>query len=77
MADPWSPAGAPGSRAGGTDGSFAAERIAEIGEILAAGLMRLRARKSRELSAETGESSLHFMPGESGHAPVLSHEVGE
>ena len=55
----------------------ATERIAEIGEILAAGLMRLRVRKSSQLSAETGESSFHFMPGESGHAPVLSPEVGE
>ena len=55
----------------------ATERIAEIGEILAAGLMRLRARKSSQLSAEDGESSLHFMPPESGHTPMLSPGVGE
>ena len=59
------------------DRENAAERLGEIAEILAAGLMRLRARKSSQLSAEDGESSLHFMPAESGHAPVPSPEVGE
>ena len=49
----------------------AREPIAEIGSILAVGLKRLRARKSSDLSAETGESSLHFSPAESGHEPQV------
>jgi hypothetical protein len=51
------------------------ERLAEIGRLLAAGLMRLEDRKSSGLSAETGESSLHFMPDQSGHANPVSPEV--
>jgi hypothetical protein len=42
------------------------ERVAEIGEILAAGLMRLEARKSSPISADCGDSSLHFSPDQSG-----------
>ena len=45
----------------------AAERIAEIAEILAAGLMRLHARKSSHLSPDAGDSLLHISPGQSGH----------
>ena len=48
-----------------------AERLDEIAEILAAGLMRLRARQSSRLSADCGESSLDFSPDQSGHANVL------
>ena len=44
-----------------------AERLAEIAEILAQGLIRLRARQSTELSADLGESRLDFSPGRSGH----------
>jgi hypothetical protein len=47
----------------------AAERLDEISEILAAGLMRLRARKSSPLSPDHGESSLDFSPDQGGHAP--------
>jgi hypothetical protein len=43
------------------------ERISEIAEILAAGLMRLHARKSSHLSPDVGDSSLHISPGQSGH----------
>lgn len=43
------------------------ERLAEIAEVLAAGFMRLWAQKSRGLSADTGESSLHLAPERSGH----------
>jgi hypothetical protein len=50
------------------------ERLAEIGEILAAGLIRLRLRQSSRLAADQGESSLHFPPDQSVHAPVLSSE---
>ena len=44
------------------------ERRAELCRLLALGLVRLRARQSSELSARTGESSLHYPPGPSGHA---------
>ena len=47
------------------------ERIAEIGEILALGLTRLRARQSSELSTHIGESSVDFAAHQSGHANVL------
>ena len=46
----------------------ARERIAEIGEILAAGLIRLRARQSSQLSPVDGESSLACLGHQSGHA---------
>jgi hypothetical protein len=46
-----------------------AERIVEIGEILAAGLMRVRTPKSTPKSALEGDSFVDFMPAESGHAP--------
>lgn len=43
------------------------ERLAEIGEILAAGMVRLRARQSRKISADGGESSLAGIGHRSGH----------
>lgn len=58
------------------------ERLAEVCRILALGLARLRAREqagaqdherhsqSTELSAPSGESSLHYPPDRSGHANV-------
>jgi hypothetical protein len=47
------------------------ERLSEVAEILAAGLMRVAARKSSEVCAVSGESSLHILPDQSGHpAPV-------
>jgi hypothetical protein len=52
----------------------AAERLDEIAEILAAGLMRLRARKSSPLSRDPGESSLDFSPDQSGHARPRERE---
>jgi hypothetical protein len=51
------------------------DRIAEIAEILAAGLMRLRARKSSRISADGGESSVDFTPRQSGHATGFSRET--
>jgi hypothetical protein len=51
-----------------------AERLAEIAEILAAGLMRLRARKSSALSRHCGESSLDFSPDQRGHAHPRERE---
>jgi hypothetical protein len=44
------------------------ERLAEIVDILAAGLMRLPARKSTPLSRDSGESSLASWPGQRRHA---------
>jgi len=44
------------------------ERLAEIAEILAAGLVRLRARQSTPLLPDHGESSLDCAGDQSGHA---------
>jgi hypothetical protein len=52
-----------------------AERHDEIAEILAAGLMRLRARKSSPLSRDHGESSLDFSADQRGHAPTRERET--
>jgi hypothetical protein len=46
--------------------SAARERIAEIGEILTIGLIRLGARQSRQISAESRESSLDCLGTQSG-----------
>jgi hypothetical protein len=54
----------------------AAERLDEIADILAAGLIRLRARKSSALSADYRESSLDFSPDQSGHG-VVQDSVGD
>ena len=54
----------------------AEERLDEIAHILAAGLIRLRTRKSSGLSRDDGESSLDFSPDESGHG-VADKTVGE
>jgi hypothetical protein len=52
-----------------------AGRLAELAEILALGLMRLRARKSSELSEHPRESSLDFRAGQSGRgAPEILQE---
>jgi hypothetical protein len=51
----------------------AAEPLDEVAEILAAGLMRLRARKSSTLSPDTGESSLDFSVDQRGHARPREH----
>lgn len=42
-------------------------RLGEIAAILAAGLMRLVARKSSQILPHIGESSLDFSATESGH----------
>lgn len=46
----------------------APERLAELADILAAGLMRLRARQSTPLSAHCGDSLLDCAAQQSGHA---------
>ena len=48
------------------------ERLDEVAEILRRGLSGLLARQSSRLSAETGESSLDCLGGQSGDADVLS-----
>jgi hypothetical protein len=45
----------------------AGDRLAEIAEILAAGLIRLQQRKSSPLSRDGGESSLDFPVDQRGH----------
>ena len=45
-----------------------AERVAEIGRILAAGLIRMKARQSSPLSADRGESTVDLSGAKSGHA---------
>jgi len=44
------------------------ERLAELGELLARGVMRLQAPKSSRLSADRGDSFVDFVPDQSGHA---------
>jgi hypothetical protein len=50
------------------------ERLGEIADILATGLIRLQARKSSKLSRACGESSLDCAAHQSGHALVNSLE---
>lgn len=45
----------------------AAERIAEIAEILACGLVRLKARQSRRIAEHRGENSVDFSANQRGH----------
>ena len=49
----------------------AAERLDEIAEILATGLMRLMSRQSSALPADPGESSVDCAAGQSGHGNAL------
>jgi hypothetical protein len=51
------------------------QRFSEIAEILAAGLTRLRARQSSQISADFGESSLDCAAHQSGHANVLKEDL--
>ena len=48
----------------------ASERLDEIAEILARGLIRLRARQSSLVSGHRGDSCLDFSPDQRGHGPV-------
>jgi hypothetical protein len=50
----------------------AAERLAEIAEILARGLIRLRARQSRQVSDDHGDSYLDYSANQRGHGPVTN-----
>jgi hypothetical protein len=53
----------------------AKDRLAEVTRILALGLIRHRARQSRQLFANVGESCLHFPPDRSGHAKPKRRRV--
>ena len=55
----------------------APERLDEIADISAGGLMRLLDRQSSHLSAHRGESSLDCPASQSGHADRNSQEVEE
>ena len=48
------------------------ERVAEVGCILAAGVLRLHAGKSRSLSADSGDSYLDFSADQRRHADTLT-----
>ena len=50
------------------------ERLAEVCELLARGVVRLRARQSTKLSEPGGECWLDFPPGRSGHANATHGE---
>lgn len=52
------------------------QRLSEIAEILAAGLIRMRARQSTALSADRGESSLDCATDQSSHADRLTPHGG-
>jgi len=53
-------------------------RLAEIGRIFAAGLIRMARTKSSSLSAGAGDSFLDFASHQSGHgAANPSHEGGQ
>ena len=53
----------------------AAERLDEVAELLARGLIRLRVRQSSQVSADQGESCLDFPPDRSGHAEPSRRKV--
>ena len=58
------------------DRMTAAERLAEVGEILAAGLLRLRARRSSSDSNDLEKVSLDFTGDQSVHGHPMT-ESGE
>jgi hypothetical protein len=53
------------------------ERLADVAEILAAGLMRLVARKSSQIGPRIGESSLDFLTTESGHPTPAERGISD
>ena len=50
----------------------AEERLREIGQSLSVGLIRLRARQSRQVSDDHGDSYLDFSADQRGHEPVTN-----
>ena len=55
----------------------AEKRLIELSEILAAGLMRVVARKSSLIRASTGESSLDISPDQSGHPNPMDRRMSD
>ena len=53
------------------DRMTADERLREVGEILAAGLIRLRPRRRERRAADTGEFSVDFTARQSVHGRAL------
>ena len=53
------------------DQMSAEERIAEIGQLLACGLVRLQARNASPLSADRGDSFVDFPAPQSGHTDAV------
>jgi hypothetical protein len=51
------------------------KHLTEIAEILAAGLMRVVARKSSPIAADSGETSLDISPAESGHPTPVNRRT--
>ncbi len=51
-------------------------RLAEIGRILAAGVVRLNAARSSDLSAEGGDSFVDFSPQKSGARRAKRIRIG-
>jgi hypothetical protein len=51
-------------------------RLAEIGRILAAGVVRLNAARSSDLSANGGDSFVDFSPRKSGGCRVKRIRIG-
>lgn len=52
-------------------------RIVEIADILAAGLMRLVARKSSQIPTDPGESSLDLSATESSHPTLIERRISD
>ena len=51
------------------------ERLAELAEILARGLIRLHAREASPLSADDRDSFVDLPPHQSGHANTLKRRM--
>jgi hypothetical protein len=54
----------------GADLMTAEERLTEVAQILAAGLLRLRQRQNQNRCSTLEKNSLDFSPGRSGHPPA-------
>ena len=53
----------------------AAERLSELADLLARGVVRLHHRQSSQVSARTRESLVDFSPDQSGHASVAKRRT--
>jgi hypothetical protein len=53
------------------------ERLAEVASLLATGVIRRRARQSRPLSGDRGESPLDYSPGQRRHVDHHNMEASQ